>query len=236
MSRMFSVDGKPMRTWNIHVGCDFGCTYCSARKLALTRLRNCPRYQHGFNPHIVEEELDRVFHPGEWVFVGYMGELSFARRDEVNIILSHIKYYKDTIFLFCSKNPACYAEWGLHYPDNLYLGATIETNRDYGLSKAPPPAERYRAMAAQDHPHKFISIEPLLDFHLRTLLDWMKEIGPEIIEIGADNYHNNLPEPIIRERWKVQWLVDMLREFCPQVVEKEGLGRLKMKIAKGGEV
>ncbi len=110
---------------------------------------------------------------------------------------------------------------------------TIETNFDYGLSLAPSPLHRFQAMKELAYPHKFISMEPLMEFHLRTVVDWMKEIDPEIIEIGADNYHNHLPEPKSNgalTQWKVRWLLDGLREFCPTVVEKGGLERLKQEV------
>lgn len=231
MSRMFLVAGKPMKTWNIHVGCDFNCTYCNARKTALTRLRHSPRYRDGFKPHLVSEELRKRFSPGDFVFVGYMGDLSFAPRAVIVDIVEIIRRQPDVDFLFCVKNPAIYWYWRLYYPDNLYLGATIETNYDFNLSRAPAPEDRYQAMRV-DYPRKLIAMEPLMDFHLPTVVDWMKEIKPVIIQVGADNYHNNLPEPRgrasqTRAPWKVNWLLEELRKFCPTVVEKKGLERLK---------
>jgi len=229
---MFQVGGKPMKTWNIHVGCDFHCTYCNARRLALTRLKNSPRYQDGFTPHLVEEELSKKFAPGDFVFVGYMGDISFASRPVIVDLTARISDQPEVNFLFCTKNPLIYWDWHIVWPENLYLGATIESNFDHGVTKAPAPFYRYEAMKALDHPHKFISIEPLMDFHLATFVRWIKEIMPEIIEVGADNYHNHLPEPKseisgFRSPWKVRWLLKYLREFCPTVVEKVGLDRLQ---------
>ncbi|GAH18366.1 unnamed protein product, partial [marine sediment metagenome] len=53
--------------------------------------------------------------------------------------------------------------------------------------------------------------------------------NPEIVEIGADNYHNNLPEP---EWSKVDSLMSNLKSYGIKVVEKDGLERLKIAIAK----
>lgn len=231
MSRMFVVPGlggpQVMKTWNVFVGCRFGCRYCNARKLAEGRLRNVPRYQGGFDsPHLVKEELGRKFSPRDFVFAAYMGDISFASPAEVQLILNCVWNQPDTRFLFCTKDPSVYTSWGLEYPPNLYLGATIETNFDYGLTLAPKPAWRHKAMKSLTHPHKFISIEPLMDFHLRTMLDWMKDIGPEIIEVGGDNYRNGLPEPAEHQRWKVRLLLEELKKISPVVVEKVGLERL----------
>jgi len=223
-SRMFQVGGKPMRTWNCWVGCDFLCTYCNARQLALTRLRNSPRYRDGFTPHLVEEELSRKFAPGDFVFVGYMGDISFASRPIIVDLTCRIAEQPEVDFLFCTKSPFHYWYWHMVWPENLYLGATIETNRDYHLTRAPAPLYRYIAMRALDHPKKFLSIEPVCDFDLDEMLSWITEIDPQIIEVGADNYRNNLPEP----PWeKVEKLLKGLENICPAVVHKVGLERLQ---------
>ncbi|MBA7601842.1 hypothetical protein ES703_08926 [subsurface metagenome] len=226
-SRMFQVGGKPMKTWNVWVGCDYLCTYCNARKAALTRLKHSPRYRNGFMPHLVEEELGRKFKPGDFVFVGYQGDISFAWRQLIVNLCCSITEQPDVDFLFCSKSPLHYWYWHIVWPENLRLGATIETNRDYHLTRAPAPLYRYMAMRALDHPKKFISLEPICDFDLDKMLSWMAEINPQIIEVGADNYHNNLPEP----PWeKVEKLLNGLKTFCPTVVEKVGLHRLEKSV------
>jgi len=221
---MFQVGGKTMQTWNCFVGCLFECTYCNARRTALTRLRHSPRYKGGFSPHLVKQELGRKFKPGSFVFVGYMGDISFASRLIIVELIYRILEQPEVNFLFCSKSPFHYCYWHIIWPENLYLGATIETNRDYHLTKAPAPLYRYIAMQALDHPKKFLSIEPICDFDLDEMLSWIAEINPQIIEVGADNYHHGLPEP----PWeKVEKLLASLKENFPTVVEKVGLHRLE---------
>ncbi len=56
------------------------------------------------------------------------------------------------------------------------LGATIESNRDYGVSKAPSPMERYEAMSAIEWCMKFLSIEPIMDFDFEEFSMWIKDI------------------------------------------------------------
>lgn len=225
-SRMFQVGGRTMKTWNVWVGCDYLCIYCNARKTALTRLRDSPRYRDGFTPHLVEKELSRRFNPGDFVFVGYMGDISFAPPHIIVDLCYRMTEQPLVDFLFCSKSPLHYWYWHIVWPENLYLGATIETNRDYHLTRAPAPLYRYFAMRALDHPKKFISIEPVCDFNLDTMLSWMAEIKPSIVEVGADNYHNDLPEP----PWdKVEKLIKGLEDICPTVVRKVGLERLERR-------
>jgi len=224
MSRMFHVGGEVLKTWNVFVGCKFQCTYCNARNAALTRLKHSPRYQDGFSPHLVEGELSRKFKPDSFVFVGYMGDVAWAKPEERELILQRVYLSLGTRFLFQSRNPHIFNSTDWPKLSNIYYGTTIETNRDYRLSHAPTPFERYHSFSMLKHPHKLVSIEPIMDFDLDVMLGWMKEIKSAIIQVGADNYHNRLPEP----HWdKVEALLKGLREICPQVVEKEGLERLK---------
>jgi DNA repair photolyase len=183
------------RTWNPFVGCLFQCTYCWARRLAETKLKDSPRYRDGFQPKPVEEELTRQFKPGEFVFVSDMGDIAWASRSWVVEILERIMRFPQTDFLLQSKNPRKFSEWHLYVPANVYLGTTIETTEDYGFTKAPPPWERYLALASLRHPRKFISIEPIMDFRLDLLTEWIEKIGPDIVEVGYDNYNNRLTEP-----------------------------------------
>ena len=63
-----------------------------------------------------------------------------------------------------------------------------------------------------------------MDFDIENIVRWIGNISPEIIEVGADNYHNNLPEPSPE---KLKQLLANLRTICPNVIEKDGLERLK---------
>ena len=61
-----------------------------------------------------------------------------------------------------------------------------------------------------------------MDFN-PEFIDWILTIKPEIVEIGADNYGHNLPEP----SWnKVAQLIGKLRASGITVIEKDGLERL----------
>ena len=214
------------RTWNPYVGCLFECYSggCWARQLALNKLNHLPRYSDGFKPKLVISELKKSFKPDEFVAVSLMGDISFATREEILRILGRINQFPLTKFLIQSKNPKRYWEWGVTFPPNVYLGTTIETNRDYGLTKAPPPTDRYIYLTGYSHTPKFLSIEPIMDFDLEALTRWTNRLHPYIIEVGADNYRNNLPEP----KWeKVMELLKGLKEICPKVIEKQGLERLK---------
>lgn len=229
MTRMFK---SVTRTWNPVVGCWHNCTYCWAKELSATKLKHLPRYRDGFEPKLIDNEFKQRFKPGEFVFVTDMGDLfgSWVPRKWIEAVLGVVKKFPDTKFLFQTKNPERFGEFVFPVSGNIYLGTSIETNRDYGLTKAPTPWERHYWMTEyKSNPQllvlkKFLSIEPICDFDLDRLVHWVEAIGPDIIEVGADNHGHSLPEPC----WdKVEKLLYRLRGICGDVKAKEGLERLK---------
>lgn len=196
MSKMFK---SVTETWNPYHGCEHDCTYCWARKAAEGRLKKLnDRYKDGFTPAFFPDMLARRFKAGSLVFVSDMGDLfgRWVKREWIAAILEVVAQHPDVDFLFCTKNPDRYLQFD--FSPNVILGVTIETTRDHGVydvSKAPIPVLRYGAMYLKEHPRKFISIEPVMDFDLGELLLWVRQIKPEIVEIGADTLNNNLPEP-----------------------------------------
>jgi len=220
MGKMFTYQGKRLKTWNPFTGCKFNCSYCWARKLAEGKLNNS--YPNGFIPEFHPDRLKVSFKPDDFVFVCSMGDISFTTLEQYDQIDTVIQKFPDTKFLLCTKHPDIYV-CGYPFPDNVYHGVTLETNRDTPMSKAPSPETRYQIMTLDKHPHKFISIEPIMDFDLIEFSNWIYDINPEIVEIGADNYNNNLPEP---SSDKILKLVDILTLHGVNVVQKQGLERL----------
>ena len=198
-------------TWNPVVGCLHNCTYCWARRLAETKLRNIERYKDGFKPKLVEKELERRFYK-ESVFVSDMGDLfgEWVPAGWIIEVINAIKKSPTSNFLFLTKNPKRYYEFLDLYPENVFLGVTIETNRDYSFSKCPTTYERCKYMRDLPFKNKVVSIEPIMDFDTEIFVQWLRDIGPFLVHVGYDNYNNNLPEPSLSKTYQ---LIDQLRAF-----------------------
>jgi protein gp37 len=198
-------------TWNPVVGCLHSCKYCWARRLAETKLKNIERYNDGFKPKLVEKELNRRFYR-ESVFVSDMGDLfgDWVPAKWIIEVIEATRRSPTSNFLFLTKNPKRYYEFLDLYPENVVLGVTIETNRDYEVTEAPTTTERYKYMRDLPFKNKVISIEPIMDFDIGTFVQWLREIGPILVHVGYDNYNSSLPEPPL---YKTYNLMDHIRVF-----------------------
>jgi len=178
-TRMF---GFVKYTCNPIVGCYHECIYCWARRQAKRLKRLCDKCYKFLC------DMSDIF--GWWV--------SHVRLME---ILDFIKHNPQTTFFLETKNPSKILQYRGDIPKNVILSTTIETDHypKEGISKAPPPEERVKIFWQLRHPHKHVSIEPIIDFDLNTLVEWIKDIEPEMVSIGYDNYgilkKHGIPEP-----------------------------------------
>lgn len=222
---MFHLDrDRPIKTWNPYGGCKHHCYRdgCWAARQA----PRIPRYKDGFDyPKLFEHELKKRFHGDVVVFVSSMGDL-FGEWVPDEWILKVIDAMKksdpEVTFFFETKNPARYAYFLRLLPPNTILSTTIETNRNYWVSAAPPPNKRYEAMKNLNWFQKHVSIEPIMQFDFGILVAWIQAIKPMLVSVGYDNYNCGLPEPSLLD---IQLLVKSLREFTKVEIKTLREGR-----------
>jgi protein gp37 len=204
------IDGK-WKTWNPVIGCLHSCSYCWAKRFALERLSNTEKYKNGFAPKLAENELNKRFR-NQFVFVSDMGDLfgQWVPTEWILRVINATKRSPSSDFLFLTKNPSRYKEFVHLCRENIVLGATIETNRSNDFSKAPPVAERAKAMIDLQYDRKYISIEPIIDFDLEIFIKLIEDIAPIHVAVGYDNWNNRLPEPQLS---KTSQLIEKLKEF-----------------------
>jgi len=199
-------------TWNpIRGKCPHDCVYCYMKVFPQPEL------------HFAEKEMETNLGMGNFIFVGSStdGWCYEALVEWILATLKHCCKYPLNRYLFQSKDPIRFDVFLPFMPPDFVLGTTIETNRDYEVSQAPTPEARMLAMRDLPLP-KMVSIEPIMDFDLDTLFDWIKQIYPTFVSIGADSKGHNLPEPPAS---KVQSLIDELQDIT-QVKIKDNLKRL----------
>ena len=221
-------------TWNPLAGrCLHECTYCYVGNKIGPWLQRMGNDKYVGEPRLIEEEFHTklVVPKGYVVFVQSCGDLfAYGIEDSwIWQVLNYIKKFPQTTFLLQTKNPERFLD--VNIPQNCILGTTLETNRNYHMTKAPDPATRYHIFNILSHCRAYqgkkmyplmISIEPIMDFDLDIMVRWMRNINPEFISIGADSGNNSFPEPTKNE---VEYLITELQKFT-EVRRKKNLERL----------
>jgi len=177
---------------------------------------------------ILDKELSVKYGKDKTIFIEHCNDLfaSSVSGDLIASILAHCCGWPKNTYVFQTKNPERYFSWLRDMPENHILGVTIETNRCMAnISKAPSPELRVEAMVELPG-RKFVTIEPVLDFDVDVLVDWICAIDPEFLNLGADSKDNYLPEPTVE---KISQLVQKLKKLGIDLREKHNLQRLKLK-------
>jgi DNA repair photolyase len=212
-----------MGTWNPITGCLHECSYCwarsYARKLASWGIE--PYKTYGFKPAFAEWRLRQRLPREDFIFVSDMGDMwgNWVPKEWIEKVLRALRSKNRSNLFFLTKNPKRYGEFIGMLRENMILGVTIETNRNYNLTKAPTPWERFEEIRKLNWRRKAVVIEPILDFDLE-FIGWIKEIRPEFVRVGYDNYGCKLPEPTIS---KAKMFVKELQTIME--VEASGLRR-----------
>jgi DNA repair photolyase len=209
-----------------HLGgeCPHGCVYCYVTSFPFRP----EKYQGPLR--LIEKEFSVNYGKGKTIFVENCNDL-FADEVAFPMIVSVMKHcceWPENVYVFQSKNPGRMRSAIPLMPPWTILGTTIETNRLIpDIGNAPSPVVRMEAM--QDirlrfpEYRRFVTIEPVLDFDVDILADWIRRINPEFLNLGADSKKNNLPEPTAE---KIMALVDKLKEYGIELREKHNLQRL----------
>lgn len=225
-------DGSNMYPWVTHGHCHLGgecshkCTYCYVNNRRFGR----PEKFTG-QIRLIEKEFEVKYGTDKTIFMEFQNDLFASDVPDAWIqrVINHtLEYEGSNTFVFQTKNPMRYGSFLDLFPKGSILGTTIETNRDMvSVSNAPCARSRYEGMKNLPKKFKrFLTIEPVLDFDIGILAQWIGEIQPDFLNLGADSKNNNLPEPTVE---KIMSLVDKLREYGVELREKHNLQRLMKK-------
>lgn len=209
-----------MYEWITHTGntikgaCLHDCSYCYMKRWGkLNQVR------------LDEGELTIPMGEGKFIFVGSSCDM-WAEDIPAEWIIKTLEHCRefDNTYLFQSKNPRGFISLGSNMPDKIALCTTIETNRVYPevMKYSPDPVERALVFGKIPIEDKYVTIEPIMDFDLYSLVKLIEFCRPKQVNIGADSGGHKLPEP---EPWKIQRLIEELDEITV-VKQKKNLKRI----------
>jgi len=157
----------------------------------------CYNYEPHFHPERLKQSLPRTY-GDEFIWVASSGDISFITLPNMLKILRKIDEYPNRTFFFQTKNPRFFYDY--NFPDNVMLGVTLESNRNYpSISNAPSQFTRYLDFLGLSFEKKIITIEPILNFSLNIFVRWIKDIKPIRVYIGYDTKKSNLIEPSLKK-------------------------------------
>lgn len=216
--------------WNPLAGeCPHKCVYCSTKSFHWPSLKE----KYSGELRLDEKALAKNLGKGNTWFVCAQNDLFAADVPDncINDIITACQFYPGNTYVFQTKNPDRYFQWLWKLTGivgEIILGCTIESNYNYEddfsilISQAPGVVARMLAMEKLQG-RKFITIEPILDFNLPVLRNWIKRIKPEFVNIGADSKKHNLPEPSAD---KINALIAEIQKAGIEIREKHNLERL----------
>jgi len=208
--------------------CPYQCKYCYVQDLK--RRNEVIRKKYSGKPFLCHNELKKGFGRRDSSKIWFIGTMTDMFAESVpptliETVLSRLRQFPETTFLFQSKNPERFTEF--EFPRKSILCTTIESNLDYpGMSLAPKVKERAGWIAAAGMEKELpimITVEPILDFNVKKFTELLLVAGLYQVNIGADSKGNKLPEP----SWeKVTELIAELQRFDIKVYLKPNLKRL----------
>lgn len=205
-------------TWNTVKGeCPHGCIYCYMKRWGKQK----PVW-------FDESELKTDLGKGNYIFVGSSCDLFAADipYEWIKKTLNHMQKFNNK-YLIQTKNPNRVLDFidAAVISDKCTICTTIESDSYYPeiMKDSPQPMQRSIAMQELSNViNTYVTIEPIMDFHLEHMVNMIKRCRPKQVNIGADSGNNQLPEP---SKEKLMQLIEALKEFTV-IDQKRNLSRL----------
>jgi protein gp37 len=211
-------------TCNCFWGCENGCSYCQARKIAhrfgesigRKRAAEAPKI---YTPEVIQrmKEFKPVFLPDQlaWlytikpparIFIDFMGDWAgdWNRKEDVELMFSIIKTLPDLTFLLLTKQTQNLPLWS-PYPENCWVGGTATNASEFHFNEHW--LKEIRATVI------FISLEPLLG-QINSNVGWFE--GTYLQTIFKEGWLNWL---IIGQQTPISKKTEPKIEHIQQVVE-----------------
>jgi hypothetical protein len=148
----------------------------------------------------------------QFIFTCSSGDVTSCPTDYLKEIVAVMRRNKDKTFLLQTKDPRTFRR--VRFPQNVVLGITLETNKDdlaRSVSRAPAPSDRYEVFRHLKHKRKMLTIEPVMQFDLHTMVRWINDIDPCMVWLGYDSKNTGLLQPDLADVKQLHWEISKQR-------------------------
>jgi DNA repair photolyase len=201
--------------------CFHDCSYCYVKSMMTMYGRKQAPVRFD------EKELKTNLGEGNFIFVGSSCDM-FARDIPDAWILATLRRcydYRSNKYLFQTKNPLRVLDFNHFVLRRSVICTTIESDQFYPdiMGNSPTPIERAMAMEKiSTVVDTYVTIEPIMFFNLKPMVELIKRCRPKQVNIGADSGRHDLPEP---SKERILQLISELEKFTV-IHKKTNLRRL----------
>lgn len=210
--------------------CPYACPYCYVQAIAKRFNNQAMTGPLRFDEKQLEVDYGNEKYKGKTIFIEHTHDLFIPTMPSrtIDAVLLKCKQAYKTRFVFQTRNvQRVYPEFtGLMNPGTM-IGTTIESTNDMNANLQPSQSEKAFWLEAikKAHPEfkTFVTIEPILDFDVTTMIIILKFAKPDFVNIGADSKGTGLKEP---SKEKVLALIDGIKGLGIEIRTKRNLERL----------
>lgn len=158
------------------------------RSLMLAGRFGYPKKPNNFKPTFHPDKLKKIktWRTPQRIACCFMSDIAYAKTEWLEAIMGAVRYHPQHTFYFLTKEPAVLAAHELTFPDNAWIGVTLNRQREVG---------RIVTLDKLVHAkHKMVSFEPIYE-EIIPRLD-----GIEWIFLGAQTNPELQPKKIWVDR------------------------------------
>jgi len=183
-------------TWNPIIGCRNGCSYCWAKKFNDRYFKDNDFHVPKFFENRLNEKIPKLPKVRNYIaeaispdrpviFAVDMGDIFSKGVDPMwkRRVFIYAESHPEAIFLFLSKRPDEYHEWGRIMPENVLIGTSLDFAHNY---KRVRPLQAMKLMGYRT----FVNIEPLM-----SRMDQVDFSGIDFVIVGALTGRKYRPDP-----------------------------------------
>jgi DNA repair photolyase len=211
--------------------CPYQCPYCYVRAIAKRFDNKALQGPLRFDEKELKANYGAEKYNGKTIFVEHTHDLFHPKVKTEDIIKVVYKCWENpqNAYVFQTRNPMrIYREINVKGQlPRVMLGTTIETDKRISATTMQDRALALWLLkdgySGPTEYTTFVTIEPILTFHLPNMIQLLERARPDFINIGADSKGTGLEEPTAQE---IRDLIAAIKNLGIEIRTKRNLDRI----------